>query len=51
LSDEHPFDAATGGVALGILGSDLSLQRLAIANAAVEALAAQDVDLNSPQDR
>jgi hypothetical protein len=46
LSGEHPFDGVSLGVALQFPGSDLGLESFAIANAAVEALAAQHADLD-----
>src|SRR5882672_11856749 len=46
LSGEHPFDASLIAVALNLPGLDLGFECLAVGDAAVEALAAQDADLD-----
>jgi len=50
VSGEAPVDGADGGVARGDPGRDLLFERLTVRQAAVEALAGQDaqLDLSEP---
>jgi hypothetical protein len=46
LCSEHPLDARTCGIALSFPGGDLGDEPFRLGNAAVEALAAQHIDLD-----
>jgi hypothetical protein len=46
LDGEHPFDAGALGISLSFPPGDFSVEDLAVVDAAVEALAAQDSDLD-----
>jgi hypothetical protein len=43
---EHPFDAGTGGISLSFPSGDFASKPLGVIDSAIEALAAQDADLD-----